>query len=329
MTNITYWAHKKPSFIEQHTPKTLLARIKEQRRIYLARTASPHQRWLLCRPRGGLNDSLCQIHRCLVYASVYGRNLIIDTTKAGFFADFSNFFETVAPFANVQTRLDPADITTLEKLSCRPPSFQHNLTSYELRYVPDFCNYVHADSGERPGIGWGDRDYPEDLLLHDQTGGGNGCLALPYFRFTGSVREEIKARLAMLPAKYTSLIIRHSDVKLDYRGFLKAVKPQVEGRHVLVSTDSHEALTYARSFLDSSTVHDVANVPDVGGQTLLNTAGVTSSSIIVGCFSQLMGLANATEIYIPEGPDVYPSGFTQLAMTLSGRNDLIRQMLGQ
>jgi hypothetical protein len=329
MTSITYWAHRKPSFFQQHTAKALLARIKEQRRIHLARTASPSPRLLLCRPRGGLNDSLCQIHRCLIYASVHQRNLIIDTTKAGFFADFSNFFETVAPLANVQTRLDPADIPKLEKLSCRPPSFQNNLTSYELTYVPDFCNYVNAASGERPGIGWGDRDYPEDLLLHDQTGGGNGCLALPYFRFTRSVRDEIKARLAQLPDKYTSLIIRHSDIKLDYRGFLKAVKPQVEGRQVLVSTDSHEALAYARSFLDTSTVHDVANVPDVGGQTLLNTAGVTSRSIIIGCFTQLMGLANATEIYIPEGPEVYPSGFTQLAMTLSGRNDLIRQLLGQ
>lgn len=329
MTSLTYWTHHKPTFREQHTAKRLLARIKERRRIFLAQTAPTSARLILCRPRGGLNDSLCQIHRCLIYAGVHQRKLIIDTTKAGFFADFSTFFETISPFANVQTRLDPGDIAKLEQLSCRPPSFKGNLTSYDLRYVPDFCNYVNSVSGERPGIGWGDQDYPEQLLLHDQTGGGKGCLALPYFRFTPIVREEIKQRLSNLPAHYTSLIIRHSDVKLDYRGFLKVLKPQLEDRHVLVSTDSHEALNYARSYLDNSVVYDVANVPDVGGKTLLNTAEVTNPSIIIGCLSQLIGLANATVIFIPAGPDVYPSGFTELAMSLSGRNDLIRQLLGQ
>ncbi|MEB3317081.1 MAG: hypothetical protein VKO39_02915 [Cyanobacteriota bacterium] len=255
--------------------------------------------------------------------------MIIDTTRAGFYDDFSTIFETVAPFANVITRLDPAEIDALEKMACRPKGFQGNLTSYDLTYIPESCSYLHSSTGEYPGIAWGDGDHPEELLLHDQLGGGFGYLALPYFRFVADVRDEIKSRMACLPANYTSLIIRHSDVKLDYQSFLKALKPKLEKRDVLVSTDSYEALQFARSFLDQSTVYDVANIPDVGGQTLLNTPGVTTRSIIIGCLSQLMSLVRATEIFIPAGPDVYPSGFTQLAMSLSGRDDLIRQLLAQ
>ncbi len=329
MSLLTYWTHRKPSFVDQHRPAALLSRLKEQRRIFLARTAPSYSRVLLCRPRGGLNDSLCQIHRCIIYSLIHKRKLIIDTTRAGFYDDFSNIFETIASFPNVCTRLDPAEISALEQLTCRPKSFQGNLTSYDLTYVPETCTYLHSTTGERPGIAWGDADYPEDLVLHDQLGGGFGYLALPYFRFVASVRDEIKSRLARLPASYTSLIIRHSDVKLDYRSFLQAVRPRLENRDVLVSTDSYEALQFARSFLDQSTVYDVANVPDVGGQTLLNTPGVTTRSIIIGCLSQLMGLVKATEIYVPQGRDVYPSGFTQLAMSLSGRDDLIRQLLAQ
>ena len=125
------------------------------------------------------------------------------------------------------------------------------------------------------------------------------------------------------------MIIRHSDVKLDYRAFLKAAQPFVDGLDVLVSTDSHEALAYARSFLDNAKVYDVADVPDVQGKTLLNTPGVTNKKIILGCLTQLIGLARAEKILIPGGASVYPSGFTQLAMSLSGRNDLIRQLLGE
>jgi hypothetical protein len=329
MTRLSYWAQRKPSYLEQHKPSVLFARIKEQRRIRMARSSSSYPRILLCRPQGGLNDTLCQIHRCIIYAFVHRRKLIIDTTRAGFYDEFSNIFETIAPFSNIQTRLDPADLPRLEALSCRPRSFQGNLKTYELKYVPEIFNYVHSTTGDRPGIGWGDCDYPESLLLHDQAGGGFGFLALPYFRFVASMREAIKSRLTILPRNYTSLIIRHSDVKLDYRSFLEAVKPCLQNRDVLVSTDSREALDYARSFLDQSTIYDVANVPDVGGQTLLNTPGVTNRNIIIGCLSQLMALVRATEIYLPNGPDVYPSGFTQLAMSLAGRDDLIRQLLSE
>lgn len=143
------------------------------------------------------------------------------------------------------------------------------------------------------------------------------------------MRDEIVKRLAKLPPNYTSLVIRHSDVKLDYKSFLSSLKHKLSGCHLLVSTDSYEALNYARSFLDESVVYDVANVPDVQGKTLLNTPGVTSRSIIIGCLAQLIALARAREINIPDGPEVYPSGFTQLAMSLSGRDDLIRQLLHQ
>jgi hypothetical protein len=88
MTRLSYWAQRKPSYLEQHKPSVLLARIKEQRRIRMARSAPSYPRILLCRPQGGLNDTLCQIHRCIIYAFVHHRKLIIDTTRAGFLMNF-------------------------------------------------------------------------------------------------------------------------------------------------------------------------------------------------------------------------------------------------
>jgi hypothetical protein len=309
-------------------PSAILTRLREQRRIFQARFSSPHQRWLICRPRGGLNDTLCQIHKSIVYSFGHQRNVLIDTTKAGLFDEFSNYFQTVSPFATIQCRLEPGKLLELDQLNCYPNGFKGKLSSYELIYSPEAGNYLDATSGQRPGIAWNEADHPEAVLLNEQTGGGYGYLALPYFSFTNETSNHIVNRLSKMPNKYVAMIIRHSDVKLDYRAFLEAAKPFVNGMDVLVSTDSHEALTYARSFLNNAKVYDVADVPDVQGQTLLNTPGVTNRKIILGCLTQLIGLARADKILIPDGKSVYPSGFTQLALSLSARNDLIRQLLG-
>jgi hypothetical protein len=51
------------------------------------------ERYLLCRPHGGLNDTLCQIEKCWKYALKSDRVLIIDTRNSGLHADFSEYFE--------------------------------------------------------------------------------------------------------------------------------------------------------------------------------------------------------------------------------------------
>lgn len=326
---VSCWVHHKPSALKQHMPSVLLARLREQRRIYQSRFTLPHKRWLICRPRGGLNDTLCQIHKSIVYSFRHQRIVLIDTTKAGLCDEFSNYFQTVFPFATIHCSLEPGKLKELDERSCYPNGFQGRLGNYELIYSPEAGNYIDTKSGQRPGISWNENDHSEEVMLNEQTGGGYGYLALPYFRFTNEASKHIVNRLSQIPNKYIAMIIRHSDVRLDYREFLKASKPLIDGQDVLVSTDSHEALTYARSYLDNARIYDVADVPDVQGQTLLNTPGVTSRKIILGCLTQLIGLSRAEKIMIPAGDNVYPSGFTQLAMSLSGRNDLIQQLLGE
>ena len=55
--------------------------------------ALPKEKFLLCRPQGGLNDTLCQIELCWRYAARFNRTLIIDARKSGLHADFSEFFQ--------------------------------------------------------------------------------------------------------------------------------------------------------------------------------------------------------------------------------------------
>jgi hypothetical protein len=50
-------------------------------------------KYLLCRPRGGLNDTLVQIYDCYKYCEKYNRCLLIDTTYSSFMkSSFSDYF---------------------------------------------------------------------------------------------------------------------------------------------------------------------------------------------------------------------------------------------
>jgi hypothetical protein len=65
---------------------------------------SPVNKYLLCRPTGGINDIFCQIEMCWDYAEKYNRNLIIDTTNhLSLMANFSDFFSPLNRDPHIQS----------------------------------------------------------------------------------------------------------------------------------------------------------------------------------------------------------------------------------
>ncbi|MDR1911169.1 MAG: hypothetical protein LBQ52_02325 [Helicobacteraceae bacterium] len=99
---------KRCYFIKQKRRQELMDRFKVDRaRLYLeiyhsilptfnARQASAKEpkKYIFCRPRGGLNDILCQIDICILYAIDYRRVLYIDTSRSAFLDDFDRYFTT-------------------------------------------------------------------------------------------------------------------------------------------------------------------------------------------------------------------------------------------
>jgi hypothetical protein len=321
------WVHSKPTTGHQHHPAVLLTRIREQRRILQARWRRPSPRWLLCRPRGGLNDSLCQIQKSIIHALRFNRRLIIDTKPSGLRDDFGNYFETVFPFAEIRTRLTDSLTRQLNQESCHPRSFQGKLDRYELVYLREICNFIDSQTEERPCISVDDPS--ETVLLHDQCGGGQGYQAFVYFKLIYTVAKEIVERLVQLPAHYKAIHIRHADVPFDYHSFLHSVKSRLQGDNVLICTDSHEVLRASQQILCKSTVLQIANIPDTKGEKLHDNPSITNNGTNIGALADLIALANAEQAIFPSSPDIYPSGFTRLAVDLSGRDDLLRQLLGK
>lgn len=218
------------------------------------------------------------------------------------------------------------DLNRLNQQSCFPSSLRARVDNYTLKYVESLSNYEVASSGERPQIGITDR--PEHLVIHDQCGGGRGCQALPYLKFTAQVSDEITTKILSLPQGYEAIHIRYSDVPFNYSPFLQVLGEALKGRSVVVCTDSFEVLKACKEQLTDSAVYSLGDPPKTS-QKIHDNPGVTNQTTNTNALVDLLTLALAKKIYFPSGQGVYPSGFSILAADLSNRDDLKRQLLGR
>jgi len=129
------------------------------------------EKFLLCRPHGGLNDTLCQIEQCWRYAEKFGRTLIIDTLNSGLFAAFSKFFSPRKSLTKVHFNLSEKQLYFLNSLTCFPHFAQGKLQTYFAVYSIDFQNFVDRETSEMLTFNF-DKNYDELVLIHEQSGGG-------------------------------------------------------------------------------------------------------------------------------------------------------------
>jgi hypothetical protein len=289
-------------------------------------------KYLLCRPRGGLSDTLCQIHCCIEYAARFKRHLIIDTTKSGILDHFDNYFEPVVLFQSLSLSITSDFDLKSKRSSCVPASLFNREMSSEVEWDQNIKNFVDSLSKERLTFSF-DSDYKEDLLIHEQCGGWHGNLptlpALKYFRFKSPVREKIKNKLSGLPKKYLAVHVRHSDVLSDYKSFFNSIEGIVKGKSLLVCTDSFEVLTYARDFFKNTNIISVSDIPDTDGLPLHENALVTSWDTTVGALTDLVALAMASKIILPTEQLGYPSGFARLGSAMMQDWFIIHQLMGK
>ena len=316
--------YHKSSWLAQHQPAPLFERALTWSRIRRLHRASKVQKYILCRPKGGLNDCLWQVYQTIMHAIRFQRTLIIDSMNWGICDEFSNYFETIVPFPNVQLSLSDQMRSTLNKVSCYPPSFGGKLDSYVLDFSKRDGNFINRETSERPCIIV--PDAPETLILHDQCGGGQGWKALQYLKLTPEVADITAYKLSGLPKNYTALHMRASDTSLDFRKFLHLVRPKLEGLNILVCTDSIEAFQASVDILNESCIHQVCPIPDTGGERLHDNPRHTNKESNIHAICDLVALANAQKILYPSGLGIHRSGYTELAENLSSRNYLLRQL---
>jgi len=272
-------------------------------------------KYVLCRPRGGLNDMLCQIEHCLRYCRKYGRTLILDTSKSGMRDHFQKYFAIVDNRGTQVISLDemPVDINGLSTV---PRGLQGRALSYVGEDVP---------GGEVRDIQTGEivnfdlrSSHSADLLIQERAGGGiNSYWILQHLQPTKLVIRALKEKQKSLPDNYVALHIRNTDLQTDYTSFVNSISWAIKGRNVLVGTDSAEIQTRLPEMNTGAKGFHFPTKLNPHNTERLHDSASTDETSNLEMLTDLFTLAFGRRLYFTFTEQGYVSGFSGLAFALS------------
>ncbi len=295
-------------------------------------------RVLLCIPRGGLNDTLCQIEKCWRYAQQFDRQLVIDARRSGLMGQFFDFFVTTPEDVRVVGRVTSHHIAAFNWLDCCPTELRGRLETYTTiqRLGPSGTKILDAES-EVPVSFDFSRDHPHPLLVHEQVGGGKLSFdLLNRLILADDILPDVIERLSTLPAEYLGVHVRNTDLKTDYEKFLQDIRRLTIGRTVLICSDDTNVITRAETILDQS------KIVTTGGSRIefklsddqpvhlsgefLNDHAKREQTIAL--LVDLLALGRARDVFIAKcsNKDGY-SGFSSLASYLCRNQHVVASLL--
>jgi len=270
---------------------------------------------VLCRPRGGLNDTLCQIQKCFAYCRKNGRVLILDTARSGLRDDFLRYFEFENTTVSVMTWHAYCQSNDVENLTVQPSQMQGRLDSYQTEIAD---NGVYRDSTSATDLSF---DFgmvqAADLLLHEACGGGiNSIWLLKYLRPTPFLKDQLERRLGDLPDAYVAVHIRSTDLETDHERLLRELEPVLNGKNILYCTDSGKLQAELKNQpIASSNPYFLTSLDQNSSDRLHGTAA-TSIDSNIDMLADLFALARAKRLYFTFTKAGYISGFSGLAYAL-------------
>ncbi len=298
-------------------------------RWYRASDATPQERLLLCRPHGGINDILCSIERCWSYAEKFNREMVIDTRISGIKDDFWRYFAPAGDDAQIRFQ---ADFDHLDALGAFPAALNGRISELRTDYSFAKGGFVDVASDELVTFD-PEQDYADELLVHEQ-GWLGGRLTSPLMlrklRLTERARQDIRSRLATLPAEYVGVHIRHTDYTSDYRAFIAEIKDRVSGKHVLICSDSSEVIDYVTGELADSKVIRLSTFDNYSTERLhYRDMGESQYAANIETLTDLFALSLGDALLFGNVREANrPSGFSLLAQSLHADKAVARNLIG-
>jgi len=294
------------------------------------RRKKPPAKYILCRPLGGLNDILCQIEKCCRYGEQFKRVVLVDTNYR-YSSHFKDRFSRY--FVSLQENLILADSLRgyfLDRLSTYPRALQGRIKNYQYYYDHETGQRNDRISKARITFDF-KADYQEDLLIHNQSGGGDlseACLSR--MKLHDSLADEFIDRLRTIGGPYSAIHVRNTDLTTDYSGSLKELAA-LRVSPLFVATDNKSVLEQFKSELTSSRIFSFSDLhPEAGRPLHLNLkpgkdAYIRNRDAIL----DLLTLAQANKLFICKADKngIPKSGYSRLAQHLSSNRNLMRSLV--
>ncbi|RFC37963.1 MAG: Glycosyl transferase family 2 [Candidatus Nitrotoga sp. CP45] len=289
------------------------------------------EKFLLCRPHGGLNDTLCQIEQCWRYAEKFGRTLIIDTLNSGLLAKFSEIFSPRDSLTKVHFSLSEEQLCFLNTLTCFPHSIQGKLNTYFSVYSKDLGNCMDRETSEMLTFNF-DKNYDELVLIHEQCGGGNLSFdLLNRISISENIRSIVLDRIQHLGHEYLAIHVRNTDYQTQYKDLFRDVYPSVNNKSLLICSDDAEVISHARNFFTLSNVLTSSQTPRTGNKPLhlssTHSDDEQRKKATINSIIDLIALGRSTKLYFANVTAGHSSGFSRLAMHLCQNKNVIDALL--
>lgn len=298
---------------------------------------SINKKYLLCIPRGGLNDALCQIYKCLTYAEKQHRTLIIDSKKSGLFRDFDDFFEFIHIDTQCISRTNESLYKKYNRYSCYPPECKGKLNSYVAEHNAKLKSYT-IDGGPHIIKFNREQTYKEKILVHEDCGGGVQSLQLlKRLKLKEDIAQLARQQIAKLGRNYIAIHIRHTDYNSRYKEFFQEIYPSCINQNILVCSDNASVIEEAKIFFDQSEIL-TTDTPQLGDNKCLHhpnnyNDATEKFNAPIYAIIDLIAMASAKSIFYPniykenKKMRVTVSGYSRLAESLSHDKALIDQLL--
>ena len=299
------------------------------------------ERVLLCRPHGGLNDTLDVIEHCWRYAERTNRQLIFDMSRSSFCTNFGKLFKNRFDDNSTLFEISDSIIEQLNMKSCSLPEIEGRVGQYVTRIqLHDTISHlewrmpVEDSSSKSLAISF-DEEYSEDLVVHESF--RSGALAsslLRRLKFQKSVIDEISSRLVNLRSQsYIGIHVRNSDIKSDYKEFFARMKDKLNNQTVLICSDDSQVIEYAKRYLENSVVLTSSEIPDLGGQPYqipFVDGEEAKSKLSLDALVDLIALGESQELFstLIVNREVAHSGFSQLAAELCADKSIAKGLFG-
>lgn len=297
-----------------------------------ARAFREDEKFVLCRPRGGLNDTLCQVEQCWAYAERHSRTLLVDSTRSGLLGEFSEFFQPRDEAARAHFSLTVPQLNFLDTLSCHPHALRGKLKTYQPTYAKEIGSYLDKQTGTRLGFDF-DKKYEEAVLLHEQCGGGTDSFALlDRISLAENIRPQVLDRIAALGRDYVALHVRNTDYKTEYEDFFREIYPRVASQSLLVCSDDAAVIARARTFFDRSRILTSSLPAHTGNRPLhfrfkKRGSDEQRRQATIDALVDLIALGQAKELFFANVTAGFPSGFSMLAEYLCRHKSVVEALL--
>jgi hypothetical protein len=281
-------------------------------------------RYILCRPVGGLNDSLNQIEMCWQYAEATGRTLLIDGMYSGMLDRLDRYFEIQKKQRLQPVFYYPSMAELLNRLTCLPKCVAGKINSYTA--IGSANNCIDAITGDPLNFDLA-HHHQEELLVHHQYGGGTlSYSAIARIQLVTAIAQRI-IELKKSHTSYIAVHIRNTDYQTDYEPVFQALRAHAHHRQILVCTDDLRCKRRALEVFGED-LFSATTTPDTAGHSIHANPNLNRWEENCNSLVDLAMLASADQLFITKTTSGLYSGFSMLANHLNHNRTVLYSFLG-